>query len=199
MSETTAIIVMVILFGLFEAVGGISIGMGVRDMIAGSSKNLGAVLTGALFGGMAILMSGLMLRPLNQFLFLLGVLVFLAAFGARLFVPQGVVDRIGAGTLVALGISIAALPIGGVVGVEAFRHDDPLFGILFGGCTTVVGGGFFLTGVGALLRGKPLILRTIRPGEMEIVPADEPIPAEPPTHRKKKKEGRSDGTQDSPH
>lgn len=185
---------MVIFFGLFEAVGGISIGMGVRDMIAGSSKNLGSVFAGALFGGAALLMSGLMLRPLNLWLFVLGVLVFLAAFAARVLVPQEVVDRIGAGTLVALGIGIAVLPVGGVVGVEAFRNDDALFGMVFGGCTTLVGGSFFLTGVGALLRGKPLILRTIRQGEMEIVPGNAP-----PTPRKKKKAGRNDGTQDSPH
>ncbi len=58
----------------------------------------------------------------------------------------------------------------------------------------VFGGSFFLTGVGALLRGKPLILRTICQGEMEIVPGDAP-----PTQRKKKNAGRNDGTQDSPH
>lgn len=199
MSQTSATVLMVLLFGVFQVTGGILIGIGIRDLLNGSAKGIGSISAGAFFGGAAVLMSALMLRPINQGLFLLGVFVFIAATGTRLLVPQDFVDRLGAGTFVAIGVGIVVLPIGLLVGIESFRQDETFFGLLFGGCWTVVGGSFFLTGIGALVGGKPLALRYRKPGEMEIVPADEAAAAPSSSKRRKKTERNSDGTQDSPH
>ena len=190
---------MVLLFGVFHVSSGILIGMGIRDLLDGSAKGVRSIIAGVFFGGTAILMSALMLRPINQGLFLLGVSVFIAATGTRLLVPQNFVDRLGAGTLVSIGVGMVAVPIGLLVGIESFRQDEALFGLLFGGCWTVIGAGFFMTGIGALVRGKPLVIRYNKPGEMEIVPADEPSAAPSPPRRSKKTERSSDGTQNGSH
>lgn len=43
----------------------------------------------------------------------------------RLLVPQDFVDRLGAGTLVSLGIGVVAVPIGLLVGIQSFHQDEP--------------------------------------------------------------------------
>ena len=117
----------------------------------------------------------------------------------RLLVPQDFVDRLGAGTLVSLGIGVVAVPIGLLVGIQSFHQDEPLFGLLFGGCWTVIGAAFFMTGISALVHGKPLVIRYGKPGEMEIVPADEPAAAPSLPQHGKKTERSSDGTQNGSH
>lgn len=172
---------------VFQTLGAAFIGLGVRAMLNGETGNGGQILFGAIFAGAGTLFSFAMTREFNAWGFPIGVMwTFLVILGT-IFTPQEILARFGASvTTIALG-SFAAL-VGGAVLIGTIRaQEEILFGILFGGCWSVVGWSLALTGIGALLRGKPLRFKRKRAGEYEIVPADqaEKPPAAPARAHKK--------------
>ncbi len=166
-------IFLTLFFGAFALLGGGMLGVGLRARIEKSNGARGWLSNGAVFGGVPLWVAALFLLPLNAWLYAGIVIVFFAALILSAFLPRGYVEELGAGTLIALGFGGIAAGIGILVGIEAMRRQDLFFGLIFSGCFVFIGGGFFLNGLYALWRGKPLVMRMRRPGEYELTPEDE--------------------------
>ena len=181
-------ILAILFFGVFQAVGGILIGLGVRRLIEQPSAGLGGIILGLGWSAATTLVCYVMLYSVEPKLFFLELIVLGSCTVGRIIVPQEWVDGIGAGTVLAIALGTVVTVIGAGVAIETFRRQEEiLFGILFGGCWSFVGITFFATGVRALLRGKPLHLRQKSAGKYELTEDDEqPTPPKQPPRRRKK-------------
>ncbi|MBI3536107.1 MAG: hypothetical protein HY070_00865 [Chloroflexi bacterium] len=161
-----------IFFALFLLVGGVQLGLGIKMLFAGKAS-LGAIVTGGLFAGAALLVSAFFYYPNRRFDFGLEAGILLLAIVGTIFLPRARIEEIGVGTLIAVGFGGLVAMMGGLILVQAFQQSEVLFGVLLGGCWTFVGGMFFLNGIVALLRGTALGTRVRRAGEIEILPEEE--------------------------
>ncbi len=177
------------LCGAAQLVGGVYLGLGIKQLLARQPHAFAGIGLGMFWGGVPTLMSALFLFNSNRGLFALGVALWLGVALLRVIVPDGLIASIGSGTIVAVVIGLAVTPVGVLVLIESIRRNqEVLFGILFGGCWSFVGFGFLSAGLGALLRGKPLHLRPDGRGGNTLVSTDE-LDAEdsaPKPKRKKK-------------
>ena len=186
-------ILAILFFGVFEAIGGILIGLGVHRLIEQASTGLGSIVLGVVWSAATTLVCYTLLYRVEPKLFYLELIVLGSCTVGRIIVPQEWVDGIGAGTVLAIALGTVVTVIGAGVAIETFRRQEEiLFGILFGGCWSFVGITFFATGVRALLRGKPLHLRQKSAGKYMLTEDDEPVPPKPtpkpkqPPRRRKK-------------
>ncbi len=169
-------------------------GAGTRALFDGTPKAIGPIIAGLVGAGTATLMSGVFLISINPWLFYAGLGILALAVFAGAFFPRDYLQEIGIGTIIAVGMGGAATAIGvliAIIGLQkwpSLGFEDIVFGSLMVSCWTIVGLGFFITGLGALLRGKALGLRPARDGSMELVSNDELD--EEPDREKRKKRGR---------
>ncbi len=176
---------LMLFFGVFQVIGAVFVGLGVRQMLRGESAGTGQIFFGAIFAGAGTLFSGVFMHELNAWGFPVGVMTTcLVALGV-IFSPEEILQRFGASVgVIALG-GFATL-VGGAVLIGTLRaQEEILFGILFGGCWGSVGLGFLLTGVNALVRGKPLRFKEKGPGKYEVVVDEDEFSKDP--KRKKKR------------
>ena len=165
-------IFMMLFFGVFQTLGAVYVGLGVRQLLEGESGG-GSIFFGAMFAGAGTLFSAVFMRELNAWSFPVGVMftVFIAL--STIILPKEILQRYGA---IAFTIAIGGFGtlVGGAVLIGTLRaQEEILFGILFGGCWGFVGLGFFLTGVSALVRGKRLRFKQKRPGSYELAEDEE--------------------------
>lgn len=177
--------VVVLVFALFQLIGGVAFGASLRQLYAAVSEAdaelrsaalkqaMGSLVFGLIFGGIVTLTSAAWFFTLNRPFFLAGLAVLVAAALGSLFLPRTFLQEIGAGTLAGLGIGLLVVPMGVLVGIEGFRKGDPGFGLLWGGCAGFVGLAFLLGSLGALLSGKALVLHQTGPGSYELMPAEQ--------------------------
>jgi hypothetical protein len=178
-------LVLVLVFALFQLIGGGVFGAGLRQLYAAfraadaetRSANLvqarGSLAFGAVFGGAGTLMSALSILPANRPFFLAGVALLALAVLGSLFLPRFIVQELGAGTLAGIGIGLIVVPMGVLVAIEGFRNGDVWFGLAWGGCAGFVGLVFVLSSLQALLSGKALVLHETAPGTYEMVTAEQ--------------------------
>lgn len=165
-------IFLMLFFGVFQTLGAVFVGLGVRDLLEGEPGG-GSIFFGAVFAGTGTLFSAVFMHGLNTWAFPVGVMfTFFITLGV-IFSPKEILQRYGAITaVIALG-GFATLVGGGVLIGTLRAQEEILFGILFGGCWGTVGLGFLLTGVSALLRGKRLHFKPKGSGKYEIVEDEE--------------------------
>jgi hypothetical protein len=149
----------VVFFGVFQAFGGAWFGAGSRALFGRSPNAVGLIASGIGFAGVATFMSGVFLIPINPWLFFAGLGILALAILASAFLPSEYLQEIGIGTIIAIGMGGAATVIGvliAIIGLQKWStlgFEDIVLGSLMISCWTVVGLGFFVTGIGALLRG----------------------------------------------
>ncbi len=187
----------VVFFAVFQAFGGVLIGAGMRALIAGTPKAIGPMIAGFVAAGTGTLMSGVFLLTINPWLFYTGLIILALALLGSAFLSRDYLEEIGIGTIIAIGLGAAAAAIGGLVAAKGLKDwqslafEDIVFGVLFSGCWLTVGLGFFITGLGSLLRGTGLGLRSAQDGSMELVPSDELDEVKDGTKRKKREKKKS--------
>ena len=159
---------LMLFFGIFQLLGAIFLGLGVRQMIAGESNGVGQVFIGTIFGGVGLLFSALFMYQMNTWGFPAGAMITFGVALTTMFAPQELLTRFGASILM-IGIGGIVALMGALVLIAAWRtRQEILFGILFGGCWGSVGLMFLLTGLGALVRGKPLRFKQTGSGSYTI-------------------------------
>lgn len=182
----------VVFFAVFQAFGGVLMGAGMRALSMGTPKAIGPMVAGFVGAGTATLMSGVFLLSINPGLFYAGLIIVALALLGGAFLSRDYLEEIGIGTIIAIGMGGAGVAIGLLVVAKGLRDwqnlsfEDIIFGVLFSGCWLTVGLGFFITGLGSLLRGTGLGLRPARDGSMELVPSDELEEESGGTERKKR-------------
>lgn len=160
-------------FGVFQTLGAVFVGLGVRQMLEGDSGGKSQIFVGAIFAGTGTLFSALFMRELNAWAFPVSVMftVFIAL--STIILPKEILERFGA-IAASMAIGGFGMLMGGAVLIGTLQaQQDILFGILFAGCWGSVGFAFFLTGLGALLQGKRLRFKQNSPGKYEIAEADQ--------------------------
>lgn len=178
-------IFLMLFFGVFQVLGAAFIGLGVRQLLQGQPEGIGQIFAGGMFAGVGTLFSVVFMHEINPWSIRAGIaIVFIVVLGVT-FATDELLQRFGAiATVIGIG-SVGAI-MGGIVLLETMRmQQEIVFGLLFGGCWGFVGLGFLLTGLGALLRGKPLRFRQKGAGTYEIV-LDETDEEPDPSRRKKK-------------
>jgi len=175
--------VAVLFFALFQLLGGVSIGAGLRQLLAAIrdadaearaaalSPALRSLFFGVLSGGIVTAVSALAFAASARPLFLAGLAVLLSAILGSALLPRSVLQELGAGTLAGIGIGLLVVPMAVLVAIEGFRNGDPVFGLIWGGCAGFVGLVFLLSGLQALLSGKALVLRQTAPGSYTVMSA----------------------------
>lgn len=161
-------IILMLFFGVFQTLGAVFVGLGVRHLLEGESGG-GAIFFGAIFAGAGTLFSAVFMHELNSWAFPVGVMFTFSVALSTIILPKEILERFGT---IAFMIAIGGFAtfVGGAVLIGTLRaQQEILFGLLFGGCWGSVGLGFLLTGVNALLRGKRLRFKQKRPGKYEIV------------------------------
>ena len=176
--------VAILFFALFQLIGGVAFGAGLRQLYAGFTASDGAaraaglkqarglLLTGLLFGGIVTAVSALAFLRSDSRLFLVGAGLLVAAVLGSALLPRFMLQELGAGTLTAIGIGLLVAPMAVLVAVEGFRKGDPGFGLVWGGCAGFVGLTFLLGGLQALLSGKALVLVQTSPGSYQVETAE---------------------------
>lgn len=166
-------IFLVLFFGVFQVLGAVFLGWGVRQMIAGESSGVGQVFIGAMFAGVGTLFSAVFMYQINAWGFPVGLLATFFVTLVTMFAPQELLTRFGASVML-VGIGGFAVFVAGMVLMSALRAaQDIWFAVIFGVCWGGVGLGFLLTGLGALWRGKSLRFKQTGPGSYTIEPAEE--------------------------
>ncbi len=163
-------LLMFFFFILVSSVGGVLAGQAARRLSEDPRTALGSMFAGGLFAGVPLLMSAIMLRAVNPFLFWLQAVLLLLVFLGTLLLPARAINRVGAGTVIAIGLGIPILGLAAVVGTLGFQNGDPLFGLCWAGIAGFVGLGFLASGLQSLISGKPLALKSRGGGTMDIVP-----------------------------
>ena len=178
-------LVLVLVFALLQLIGGVSFGAGLRQVYSAFSAAdaetrsaafaaaRGMLVSGLAFGGLATLMSTVIILPGNRPFYLAGLAVLAVAVLGSLFLPRFILQEIGAGTLTGLGIGLIVVPMGVLVAIEGFRNGDWQFGLVWGGCAGFVGLVFALGSLQALLSGKALVLHQKGPGSYQIESAEQ--------------------------
>jgi hypothetical protein len=161
-------------FGIFLVTSGVFTGATVRRLMSGNSAEMGQMVLGGMFGGIAVFMAAVMLKPANPGLFYADFLFFLIPFLLVAFMPESFTQRIGSGTLISIGLGLFITVLGVFIGWAGSNNGGGTGAWLFGGCWSVFGILFLQMGVMALVRGKPLRLRSGRNGTTEIVSDDNP-------------------------
>ena len=191
-------LLLVLVFGLFQLIGGVTFGAGLRQVYAAfsaadaetRSSNLlqarGALVSGAVFGGIATLVSTAYFLPDYRPYYLAGLAVLACAVLGSFFLPRFILQEIGAGTLAGLGIGLIVLPMGVLVAMEGFRNGDVWFGLAWGGCAGFVGLVFVLSSLQALLSGKALVLHQKGPGTYEMMSAEDAAAKEEAAEKEEK-------------
>lgn len=165
-------IFLMLFFGVFQTLGAVFVGLGVRDLLEGEAGG-GSIFFGAIFAGTGTLFSAVFMHELNTWAFPVGVMWTFFVTLSIIILPKEILQRYGAiAATIAIG-GFGTLVGGGVLIGTLRAQEEILFGILFGGCWGSVGLGFLLTGVSALLRGKPLRFKQKRPGSYEITEDEE--------------------------
>jgi hypothetical protein len=172
--DLPAQIMIFMFFGIFLTTSGVFMGATVRRLMDGNSAEMGQMVLGGMFGGVAVLMSAVMLKPANPGLFYADFLFFLIPFLLVAFMSEFFTQRIGSGTLISIGLGLFITVLGGFIGWAGSNNGGGTGAWLFGGCWSVFGILFLQMGVMALVRGKPLRLRPSRDGSYTIVPDDAP-------------------------
>ena len=174
----------VLVFALFQLLGGVAFGAGLRQLYAAITASdaearsaalpqaRGLLLTGLVFGGIGTAVSALVFLRTDSRLFLVGAGLLAAAVLGSALLPRSMLQELGAGTLASIGIGVLVVPLAALVAMEGFRNGDPGFGLLWGGCAGFVGLTFLLGGLQALLSGKALVLVQTSPGSYQVETAD---------------------------
>lgn len=177
-------IFLMLFFGVFQVLGAVFLGLGVRQMIAGESSGVGHVFIGAMFGGVGTLFSAVFMYQINSWGFPVGLLVTFFVTLVTMFAPQEFLTRFGASVML-VGIGGFAVFVAGMVLTSALRAaQDIWFAVIFGVCWGGVGLSLLLSGLGALLRGKPLRFKQTGPGSYTIE-SDEDLATNKLSKRKK--------------
>ncbi len=146
---------MMAFLGIFQVIGGLAIGSGLRGLRTHGGSSLFLLIWGAGFGGIPLLMSLLILALSNYPLFaLIGPIVFLGAIGFSIFLLPRLLQDFDAGTLITLGMGAIFLFVGLGVGVLLLLQRQFGMALIFGGIFTLVGGLLCAVPIGALIRGK---------------------------------------------
>ena len=131
---------------IFQLIGGMAVGSALRPLLVGRSEvSIGLLVWGLGFGGIPMLI-GTALAATSRFplLALAGPALFLGAMLFGIVLLPWLVEAVGPGVLIVLGLSLLFMFIGVTAGVGMVRQADIGGGLFFG---------FIFFGVGALLSG----------------------------------------------
>ncbi len=146
----------ILFLGLFNVIGGLALGHGLRGLVAERTLRDGFfIIWGAGFGGIPLIISlCTLLGTRSGPLFLVNPLLFLSAIVLNMTIVPELVRDIGAGTLVAIGVGAMFMFIGVGIGMTVFSKGSLAFALTVGGLFVLGGGLAFALGINALIRGK---------------------------------------------
>ena len=133
--------------GIFELLGGIAVGSGLRSWLGNrSGGEFGLVIWGLGFGGIPLFM-GLVFAGASGYplLMLVGPGIYLGAILFGMFLLPWLNESIGGGLLLLLAMGVLFMGVGSVAGLFMVRSGEVVGGIIFG---------LIFFGVGALLSGS---------------------------------------------
>ena len=147
---------LVLFLGIFNVVGGVAFGHGLRSLIHDRSpRGIFMLIWGGFFGGVPCLMAASSLLAAHTGpLFLANPILFLSATVLSMTILPELVQDLGAGPLISIGMGAAFMFVGTSVGLAMLRQGTPAGGLAGGGLFVLAGGLIFALGVGQLLRPK---------------------------------------------
>ena len=116
-------------FALFQLIGGVAFGAGLRQLYetftASDTETRGAALqqargllaAGLAFGGIVTVLSALVFLSSDNRLFLIGVGLLVAAVLGSALLPRSILQELGAGTLASIGIGVLVVPMAVLVAI----------------------------------------------------------------------------------
>jgi hypothetical protein len=145
--------------GLFQLIGGIALGNGLRSLISQrSGAEFFLIIWGLGFGGIPLLIGSVFAAASgNPLLMLVGPSIYLGAILFGMLLLPWLVEAIGGGLLTLLAMGLLFMSIGSVAGFAMLRQGEIVGGLLFGIIFFAVGALLSGTGIWSLITDKPAV------------------------------------------
>lgn len=87
---------MTLFFGVFQTLGAVFVGLGVRQMLEGEPGGGGQIFFGGIFAGAGTLFSAVFMHELNSWAFPVGVMFTFFIALSTIILPKEILERFGA-------------------------------------------------------------------------------------------------------